>query len=101
MEIKQRSFIVYLLDKSSFSRIYLFTCAAFYSVKGRGKSFLIYSYLFINFCGGLTMFDMTLGLLQWRSYVIIYCVHVLRGGGGLLSIFSEFDDERTQWQAVL
>ena len=40
MEIKQRSVIVYLLDKSSFSRIYLFTCAAFYSVEGRGKSFL-------------------------------------------------------------
>ena len=39
VEIKQRSFIVYLLDKSSFSRIYLFTCAAFYSVEGRGKSF--------------------------------------------------------------
>ena len=47
------------------------------------------------------MFDMTLGLLQGRSYVIIYCVHVLRGGGGLLFVFSEFDDERTQWQAVL
>ena len=39
VEIKQRSVIVYLLDKSSFSRIYLFTCAAFYSVEGRGKSY--------------------------------------------------------------
>ena len=47
------------------------------------------------------MFDMTLGFLQKSSYVLIYCMYVLRGGGRLLSVFSDFDGTQTQWQAVL